>query len=131
MLLVSVGGGLQTGVGCVLILGFQGRHFWGRGWHLNRKAVQPIIDVEIDRASNGGSEDGIFEGGEGGRVGEEGLEVQIGVNSEVIEIDGDVDGSVEHGVSEEVVVVHCGVGGNGDIGGVCNSVQIVSNNPKS
>ena len=128
---VSAGGGLQAGVGGVLILGLWGRHFWGGGWCLNREAVQPIVDVEIDRVFDGGNEDGIFEGGEGSRVGEEGLEVQVGVNLEIIEINGDVDGSVKHGVGEEVIVVHCGGGGNSDVGKVCDEVQIVSNNPKS
>ena len=91
---VGAGGGLQTGVGGVLVPGLWGRHFQGGGWCLNREAVQPIIDVEIDRVFNGGGKDGIFEGGEGNRVGEEGLKVQVGVDLKIVEINGGVDGSV-------------------------------------
>ena len=131
MLHVGARGGLQIGVGCVLVLGLWGRQFQGRGWCLNWEAVQPIIDVDINRVFNGGSEDGIFKGGEGNGVGEEGLEVQVGVDLEIVKVNGDVDGSIEHGVGEEVIVVHCGDGGSSDVGEVCDGVWIVLNNLKS
>ena len=128
---VSAGGGLQAGVGGVLILGLWGRHFWGGGWCLNREAVQPIVDVEIDRVLNRGGKHSVFKGGKGNMVGEEGLKVQVRVNLEIIKINGDVDGSIEHGISEEVVVVHCGGGGNGDVGEAHNNMWIVLYNLKS
>ena len=97
---------------------------------MNWEAVQPVVDVEIDGIFDGGGEDGVFERGEGDWVGEEGLEVQVGVDLELVEIDRDIDGGVEHGVGEEIVVVHRG-GGDDDVGDACDKVRIVSNNLKS
>ena len=94
-------------------------------------AVQPVINVEIDRVFNRGSKDGIFKGGKGDGAGEEGLEVQVGVDLEIVKINGDVDGSVKHGVGEEIVVAHCGGGGNNDVGEARDEVWIASNNLKS
>ena len=64
-------------------------------------------------------------------VGEEGLEVQVGVNLKIVKVNGDIDGGIKHGVSEEVVEVHGGSGGNGSVGEVYGNMQIVSNNLKS